>query len=520
MRLPRPFLYYLIALSLAGGLLVLLATSLYGAGVSADAAKNLSTAESLLAGRGFFDHSGGALVYWPPLYPWLLAAVSRLTGWDVFVSGWYLNVLLVVVNVFLAGALVYEALRERPVYAYLGALFVLVSESAVRIHANVSSDPLYITFSLIFLLAANRYLEKKSMGALVLMMACAALATLQRWLGASLMAMGGLVILVAHWRDWRVILRDGAILALSLVPVGSWIYFHNILRYGTFWGNDSPPLDPWLNFEYSLTKIMHWFLPYHPRLDFILFNPLVVLGLLALALVLVARRQAWAQWWRTLWQPNVFPVVFFLPLSLFGIAMTIVTRDHLDPYSDRYYVGFLASVIVLVFLSLDILVMPRLPLDLRKSRFALAAVFGIWLLAYPSFSMYKYISASMRNGESSNYNYYNNRAFNENPAIPLARQLAAEHPEAFFYSNYADGVWFHVRRSAPLLPRSGVEMDLFEIKTKFTGWPGDKSGYILWFLPNEFKHVVPPELLAEVADVELIFSSDEGRIYSVQARKR
>src|SRR5512134_2711438 len=166
MRIPKPFLYYLIALSLAGGGLVLLATSLYGAGVSADAAKNLSTAESLLTGRGFFDHSGGPLIYWPPLYPLVLAGISRLTGWDVFVSGWYLNVLLVVINVFLAGMLVYTALREKPVYAYLGALFVLVSESAVRIHANVSSDPLYITFSLAFLLFANRYLEKKSAGAL------------------------------------------------------------------------------------------------------------------------------------------------------------------------------------------------------------------------------------------------------------------------------------------------------------------------------------------------------------------
>jgi len=85
MRLPKPFFYYLIALSLAAGGLVLLATSLYGAGVSADAAKNLSTAESLLAGRGFFDHSGGPLVYWPPLYPLVLAGISWLTGWDVFV---------------------------------------------------------------------------------------------------------------------------------------------------------------------------------------------------------------------------------------------------------------------------------------------------------------------------------------------------------------------------------------------------------------------------------------------------
>jgi hypothetical protein len=518
MRLTKPFLYYLIVLSLAGGGLALLATSLYGAGVSADAAKNLSTAESLLAGRGFFDHSGGPLVYWPPLYPLVLAGISWLTGWDVFVSGWYLNVLLLAVNVSLAGLLVYAALRERPVYAYLGVLFVLVSESAVRIHANVSSDPLYITLSLAFLLAANRYLEVKSAGALWGMIACAALATLQRWLGASLIAMGGLVILVAHWKNWRAVLRDGALLGLSLVPAGSWIYFHNIRRYGTFWGNDSPPLDPWMNFELSLTKIMHWFLPYHPRLDVILYNPLIVLGAVALVLVLIARRQAWAEWWRTLRQPNVFPLVFFFPLSLAGMALTVVTSDHLDPYSDRYYVGLLASVIVILFITLDILVLPRLHLDVNRSRAVLAGLFGVWLLTYPTYSMYKYISASMANGEASNYNYYNNRAFNENPAIPVIRDLAAKHPQAYFYSNYADGVWFYTRRSAPLMPRSSIEMDSIEIKANFAGWPGDKPGYILWFLPNEFKHVVPPDLLAEIANVKLIFASEQGRIYSVRAK--
>ena len=193
--------------------------------------------QSLLAGRGFFDHSGGPLVYWPPLYPLLLAGLSALTGWDVFVSGWYLNVLVMAVNVFLAGMLVYEAIREKIIYAYLGGLFVLVSESAVRIHANVSSDPLYITFSLVFLLAANRYMERKSRGALWVMIACAALATLQRWLGASLIAMGGLVILVARWKEWESFLRDGLLMGLSVLPVAGWIYFHNIRGYGTFWGN-------------------------------------------------------------------------------------------------------------------------------------------------------------------------------------------------------------------------------------------------------------------------------------------
>lgn len=518
MRISKAYLYFLIAISLAGGGLVLLATSLYGAGVSADAAKNMSTAESLLAGRGFFNHAGGALVFWPPLYPSLLAGLSALTSWDVFVSGWYLNVLVMVVNVFLSGLLLYEAFREKRLYAYLGALFVLGSESALRIHANVSSDPLYITFSLIFLLAANRYMEQKSMRALWLMIVCSALAMLQRWLGASLLAMGGLVILVARWKEWRELLRDGLLMATSLLPVGGWIYFHNVLRYQTFWGNDSPPLDPWVNFEFSLTKMMHWFLPYHPRLNPILYNPLVVLGVIAVLLILIARKQDWAAWWRALWQPNVFPTVFFLPFSLIGIALIIVTGDHQDPYSDRYYVGFLASLIMIIFITLDTLALPRLRVDLQKSRMVVAALFGIWFLIYPSFSLYKYLSVSMENGEASNYNYYNNRFFNENPAIPVIQELVEENPGAYFYSNYADGMWFYTRRNAPLMPRSGENMDLAEIRAEYAGWPGDKPGYILWFLPNEFKHVVPPELLAEIADVKLVFESERGMVYSVKAK--
>lgn len=519
MRFSRFVILYFLVLSLLGGGLVLLVTSRYGAGVSADAVKNLSTAASLLAGKGFFDHTGAPLVYWPPLYPLLLAGISALTGWDVFVSGWYLNVLVMMANVFLGGMLIYEAMRERPIYVYLGGLFLVVSESAVRIHANVSSDPLYITFSLVFLLGANRYMEKKSMGALWMMIACAALATLQRWLGTSLIAMGGLVILVVRWKDWGKFLRDGFLMGISLLPVGSWIYFHNILKYGTFWGNDSPTLNPWINFTFSLTKIIHWFLPYHPRLDFILYRPLIVLGVILLILLVVARRQDWAKWWQTLWQPNVFPVVFFLPLSLVGIALVIVTGDHQSPFSDRYYVGFMPSVIILSFITLDILVLPRLRFDLLKSRTVVAILFGVWLLLYPAYGMYKYISISMENGETSTYNYYNIRSYIENPAVQVIKDLETLNPDAYFYSNYADGFWFLTRHSTLLMPRTSVtEMNSTVVREKFNGWPGDKPGYILWFLPNEYKHVIPPELLAEVADVKLIFASEQGMVYSVEAK--
>lgn len=517
MRVFKTFWFVLALFSLAAAALTLTATWRYGAGVSADAAKSMSTAESLLAGRGFFDHSGNPFVYWPPLYPLLLAGLSRLGGWDVFVVGWSVNLGLMAVNTFLGGALVYAAFRERPVYAYLGSVFVLGSEPALRIHANVASDPLYITFSLIFLLAAIRYLQNRSWKALVIMVVCAALAMLQRWLGASLLAMGGVVVLAARWRNWRLLLRDWAWMGCSLLPVGGWVYFHNILRYQTFWGNDSPSLDVWMNLEYSLTKILHWFLPYHPRLEFILFHPTIALGAILLALLLIARKEEWTVWWRDVRRPEVFPTLFFLPLSLAGLAFTIVTGDHRDLYSDRYYVGLLAPVIVVLFLTLDDVILPRLRLETGKARLLTALLFAVWFMAYPAFSLSKYLSNCLAEGEASPYNYYNNRFFRENPAVAEIQALARAHPQATFYSNYADGMWFYTRKTAPLMPRLGG-LTLEEFRAQFAGWPGEQEGYILWFLPNEFKHVAPPEWLAEVANLELVYASERGLIYTVQSR--
>jgi len=515
MRAMKPFWTYLTLLSLAGVGLAMAATSLYGAGVSSDAVKNMSTAEGLLSGRGFFDHAGNPLVYWPPLYPLLLAGISLLGSWDVFIVGWYLNVLLMGINIFLGGAILYSAFRERPVYAYLGSLFLFGSESALRIHANVASDPLYITFSLVFLLAAGAYLQKKSGKALGLMVLCAALAMLQRWLGASLLAIGAVVILDARWKEWRLLVQDWAWMGASLLPVAGWVYFHNILQYHTFWGNDSPPLDAWFNFEYSLTKMLHWFLPYHPRLEVALFNPFITIGLIFLALLLFGYRRGWAALWKDLKKADIFLAVFFLPLSLVGIALTIVTGDHQDPYSDRYYIGLMAPLIILAFTILDDVLLPRLRLPVNKSRLALAVVFGVWFLAYPVISIQKYLSLSMRDGEASNYNYYNNRFFRENPAIGKIQEIVGKRPEAYFYSNYADGMWYYTRRIAPLLPRS-AGLDAQEFQVLYAGWPDDKPGYILWFLPNEFKHVATPEQLSEIADLKLVFDSERGKIYSVR----
>ena len=209
--------------------------------------------------------------------------------------------------------------------------------------------------------------------------------------------------------------------------------------------------------------------------------------------------------------------VFFI-LTILGLMYTVTTEDHIDLFSDRYYVGLLSLVLVILLLVLDHLILPHVKIRPSSTRTISITVFFMWLAVYPGWSLVKYVSSSIEKGEASAYNVYNNRAFHENPIIKAMQKIAQDEPSATLYSNYTDGVWFFTRRESPVMPRS-FSMDLDEIQQNYAGWPQDKPGYIIWILPNSiYRSAVPPKLLAKIADLELIVKIEEGEIYRVKAK--
>jgi hypothetical protein len=132
---------------------------------------------------------------------------------------------------------------------------------------------------------------------------------------------------------------------------------------------------------------------------------------------------------------------------------------------------------------------------------------------YPLYSFREYLLEAREQGEPSGANMFNNRTYHEMTLIAELKRLGEEQPDKTFYSNYSDAVWFHTRK--PVTP-SPIIMDN-PIET-YAGWPHDQPGYLIWFEPNEYKHYLPPEEIAEFADVQLVFDGEGGKIYYVQAR--
>ena len=301
--MPKPpspnseFAFYLIGLSLVGLAFALVATSKYGAGVSSDAARNLSTADNLLLGKGFVDMVGTPFVLWPPLYPLLLAGLSALTTLDTFRVAWFLNVVLYGVNIWLAGCWLHSVFRDNTFYAAAGALIVLFSRSMLRIHANVASEPLFETLVFACLLASTAYLRDGSSRNLWLMFAAAGLAALQRYLGVSLLGVAAVVVL--RREGVRGSVRGGLPLLCAAGPIAVWALLHNFPISGTPFGpRELGAMLPLQNIGLSLTKILWWFVPRWGILDWVVLRPWLPLAAISVLLLAINTRPAWLAWFK------------------------------------------------------------------------------------------------------------------------------------------------------------------------------------------------------------------------------
>jgi hypothetical protein len=507
--------WFLFGLAVAGSILCGVATSRYGAGVSSDSTKYLSVAQNLLAGNGLYDHRGLPLLSWPPLYSILLAGFSLLTGDDVFVAGWYFNVFLLGLNVFLSGVIFYRVFPEQPFYACLASLFVFLSLPALRIHATISSDPFYGTLTLGFLIAVDGYIRKRSYHAYGWMVLFSALAPLLRYVGLVITATAGLVILIENRKSFRTFLRDGFLLGiLSILPITWWLLVHNVMTHGSLWGLASQPVDVGENISLGLTKMLHWFVPYLDFLMPVLLRPWIPLGVLAFILLLLNRNRAerGRAWIQSLTAPSVYPTMIYAAVYFIALALTVISQDHRDLFSDRYYVILLVPGAIFLLLTFDTLVLPHLKLSTRQIQTALALLFVFWSV-YPIYSVGEYLAEAVQQGEPSGANMFNNRLYHEMPVVRQMLKISAESTQEILYSNYVDAVWFYTRKPVSLLPFVNDDAP-----TVYAGWPHDQPGYIIWFEPNEYKHYLAPQKIAKFADVKLVFEGQGGQIYYVKAR--
>ena len=153
---PRRFTLLLAAAAaLVGAGLVLLRHVNYGPGMLADGLKYIMTARSLLAGEGFDGYSGPS-VYFPPLYPAMLAGAG-LFGLDPYVFAGPLNAVIFALTVLVAGWWLRHHLHSRFLWLW-GCFSIALALPLVEVASHALSESAFILFATLALTQIDDHL--------------------------------------------------------------------------------------------------------------------------------------------------------------------------------------------------------------------------------------------------------------------------------------------------------------------------------------------------------------------------
>ena len=509
--MPRYYAIFLIWVAIGGSIVAIFTTLPFGAGVSSDAVRILSTADNLLKGRGLYDYSGLPLLWWPPLYPLLLASFTKVTGLDLFSIAWYLNIVLHGINIWLSGRWLYSIFQERMIWAFLGVMLVATSLSMFKASVSIGPDSLFIALSLAFLIVLGSW-DGQSKKVLGFLAGLAAIAMLHRLLAIVLLATGSLFILTK--KNLRSKFVTASIFSIvSCLPLAAWLVLHNYLQYGTFFGPRSyEDMLPWKNLISFLEKILNWFFPY-----FLLQNnfPFVGIGIFAILLIVFIatyRKANWTSLRNKYSRPEVWPGILFSLLYLATLIFTVDYFEHKYQSDDRFLVVILAPIIGMVFLAIDKSILSRIQANGKQIRLILIIVFGIWSI-YPTYFLYENVSHSYRAQGVVHNNIYNTPRYRNSETIQMVNDLIEKsNAPITLYSNNPAAIWLFTRHDVRLLPMEPIKNHL-AITSELSST--SSKVYIVWLIPDELEITVTPKRLAKIMTLETIFTSADGEIYSI-----
>lgn len=465
--------------ALAAAILVWIETARFGVGATPDSVAYLSTAESLLAGRGLRLFDGSPYADWPPLYPWLLATLARL-GPGVLGAARLLHVGLAAAIVLAVAHLAVRTGASRS-GAALAAVAAVVVPPFLEIAPMAWSEPLFVAILLAFFLALLREREQPSPATWAALTTLAAAAILTRYLGVVLLPIG--VLALAR----RGILRALAFAAVAAAPLAVWAA-RNVVTLGAPFGRRRPGGLPILESIARLDAVVaDWILPVAGSGLAVGLGIATLIGLASVA----ARRT-----------PRAAPLAAFA--LLYPTALVVVaSRAPVDPLDARLLFPLALPLVVLASVAGSALV--------RPVGVAIAAIAAFAWIVPSASAAAATVGARVAHGAGG----YATASWKD--AAVSERLAAIERGEPLpVYTNAPDALWAISGRQASFTPwrapkRSGGK------PVPGRHWPTGRFR-VVWFDRVERSYLRPFDELGAIFAWKIEASFDGGRIARADGR--
>ena len=498
---------FLVLLALAGVGSVLIATHRYGVVIWPDSVFYISTARNLNLGAGFISFDGEPLTLWPPLYPALLAFVSRIFATDPLVVASIVNAFLFGFIVYLAGTVLFRHLSPSPILAIEGTLAFLFAIPLFSIAVIAYTEPLFILLVLLSFIFLGMYLSGTSLPSLVLLSLSVSLAFLTRYVGIILLPWVAPFIIFFNREPLKKRIAHLAIFALiTSLPMGIWLIRNYVVTHSLFGPRTWPVFSISQILSFGSKNILDWYIPAaitgHPWALLLVCAGVVFL----IVFIILGGRQ----WLKIEPAQNNPTVMFSIACGSFiilyaGFVVISATINYVSVFEGRIWAPIFVPLTFLIFLSAR-------AAGQQFGRFVngrtvnsiLIGLIAICLI-YPMVSTVSYAANLVAYGDG-----IGGAGWMNSETIHYIR----DHPsQCTYYSNGPDVIYFLVQVNAKWVPsRGGVIVDTSAQKGI---WPRETRACLVWFDGINRTTLFRPDELLPFTHLEQVIRLGDGVIYLV-----
>jgi hypothetical protein len=486
--------------ALLGTVIVISLTQHSGLGISPDSIYYISAADSFLAGKGFYQFDNKPFVMFPVFYPFVLSGLKLLFGNYLQIAP-YFNALLFGITIFFSGEMLEKTNHVKWV-KWIVLLLIVLSPSLLEIYTMMWSETLFITEIVIFIWLSKKYFETYQLKHLLIIAVVSAIVANTRLAGVSVIATGGILILMSHDLSWRKKIQHAFIYGLISVS----LFVINLLRNATLshtlTGNRQKGVTPFLeNLKYYGLVLSDW-LPFSSWTStFPILLGFVFLIIIGCVIVYRFVRRI---------EHNSYEkiaAVFTLMYSAFMLIVATISR--FETINNRllspFYIPFLFTI--------SFYIVGLLKLGFSKIvKFVLKIT--ILLLSFVSISTYaKRYTATYHENNQGGIGGYTDDDWRVSSGLlnHLKSNRDLFKTKQTIYSNAAHAVYLYTHQHVQILP----ERKYPQLVTEFNENP---SPILIWFNNEDNPEVLTLEEVQKTKNLQIISKFNDGVIYQCTSK--
>jgi len=428
-------------LPFTGFALIMFVSYRWGIGMTTDSASYLATASNLAAGRGyviFNGYSNASFIWFPPLYPLALAAVTWL-GIDLFSAALVLNAFLFAAVLLVVSMMINVAsLRSRFAW-FWGVIYFATSINVLQAYGYVWSEALFLPLFLLSVWLTHLSIARGTQAPLLAASLVMGFAILTRYAGVSLPLAASIALVLKRGKRFVHKIADIAVVsAFPLIMFVGWS-LRNWVSSDSATGRNlsfSVGIDTWLQMFYGL---LSW-IGGASLLGFSRFNLAVFISIPALILVSFLVSHWWVSYKKhpvaniecPLQVFSIFGLIYFFFICGIWVSVADISASAETP---RILLPAQAIAVVIGTVLIDSLTAARPSGASKRIRAALVALLVLNFAGAAIWSTYKYAYGLGIRSEKW---------------MPIASILGATdvHPESIVYSNFPQALYCITRKEA------------------------------------------------------------------------